>query len=679
LHGQILPTALDANTPAVILLSNAMEKQAHVFVAYMLLLGCAEDDATTDVVDGDAGADEPANELPCDIPKLFAERCSGSSCHGNGGTVAADLDLISPNVEERVSGAPGSGCMGVLADPANPEASLLYTKLLETPNCGARMPLAGQPLEADELLCMRDWISGLLPPTGDEGCENCLCEPGLTEDCYFGPAGTAGVGVCVGGTHTCQTSGMGWSVCEGEVGPRGENCFTPEIDENCDGSMPACTEAWALSFGNELTQSTRSVGLDADGNVYAFGDFEGVVSFGGDPLVATLDKGDLVLSKHDKYGNPLWSLRAGDSSNQYGEKLVVDADGNVILLARIYGMVDLGGGLLDTNGAGDMMVAKLDSNGQHVWSRMFGDKDPQRAERLVVDEQGDVYLTGTFTTKIDFGGGTFTTAGLRDAFVTKLDGATGQHLFSLQIGGPGDDYGFGIDLDGQGNIVIGGRFQDTIELGSPLVSEGGKDIYLAKLSPFGVVQWSRRFGGEQDDELHDLRVQDDTGDIVLVGAMSDTFSFGGAELISAGLRDIFLAKLDAEGNHIWSSRHGDELDQFSHLFELNTWLTLALEPDGTIHVGGSLIGTVDFGGPSLASVGPNPDAWHLRLGSDGTYLGGSRHGGTASEMVLDIAVAESGHVVMAGRAQGGALDFGVSGTVPTYGGADGFIVKLPPG
>jgi hypothetical protein len=668
---------------------NVMNKQSDFFVGLvghglqmalcsgaMSILGCAGEEAE---VGAEVGEDEPMDQLRCDIPVLFEERCGGSVCHSNGDSTAAGLDLTSPDVEERVSGAPGTACVGILADPADPEASLLYTKVSGTPTCGARMPLTGDPLTEDELTCMRDWISGLLPPTGDDGCENCLCEPGVTEDCYSGPVGTADVGMCTTGMHTCQTSGMGWSACEGEAGPRGENCFTADIDENCDGNMPECSEAWSLVFGNELTQSTRSVALDADGNIYALGDFEGVVGYGGDPLTATSTKGDLVLSKHDMYGNPIWSLRAGDSSNQYGEKLIIDGEGNLILLARVYGMIDFGGGQLDTAGAGDLAIAKLDGgDGQHIWSRVFGDKDPQRAVRAVVDAEGDVLVTGTFTTKIDFGGGTFHTAGLRDAFVVELDGDTGEHKFSLQIGGTGDDFGFGIDLDLDGNIVIGGRFQDSIELDSTLTSEGGSDIYLATLNPFGVPQWSRSFGGGEEDELHDLRVQKSTGDIVLLGSMSSTVNFGGGDLVSAGLRDIFLATVDDQGNHVWSSRYGDELDQFPSFLELNTWMTLALEPNGMIHIGGSLIGTVEFGGLSLTSNSMSSDAWHVRLGADGSYLGGSRYGGTATEMVLDLAVTESGHVVLAGRTQGSTLNFGASGTLHAFGGADGFLVKLPP-
>lgn len=643
----------------------------------MLLLGCGGE--------GGGGAEDetgehepPVDELaPCDMPKLFEERCGGAICHSDGDSTAAGLDLTSPGVEDRVSGAAGSGCAGVLADPANPEGSLLYTKVVEAPTCGTQMPLNGDPLTEDELTCMRDWISGLLPPP--EGCEGCVCEPGVTQSCYSGPPETADVGVCRSGTHTCQTSGMGWSECEGEVGPQGEDCFTDDVDEDCDGEMPACSEVWSRGFGDELTQVTRSVALDAEGNVYAFGDFEGIVSYGGDPLIAEGSKADLVVSKHDKYGNPLWSLRVGDSSNQYGAKMAIDADGNLILVARIYGSVDFGGGPRSSKGAGDILVAKLDGEGQHIWSRAFGDKDPERTERVVIDGQGDVLLTGTFTTTIDFGGGALTSAGMRDAFVAELDGETGEQVFSLQIGGPGDDYGFGIDLDGVGNIVIGGRFQDTIEIGAQqLSSNGDKDIYLAKLNPSGEPMWSRAFGGVGTDELHDVRVQT-TGDIVVVGGMSETVDFGGGNLVSEGLRDIFVATFDGAGNHVWSSRHGDANDQFSPMWELNAWLTLALEPSGTIHIGGSLIGEVAFGGPALESKSMNPDAWHVRLAPDGSYISGGRYGQTGSDLVVDMAVSESGHVILGGRTQSTKMDFGEAGALDTRGGGDGFIAKLPPG
>jgi hypothetical protein len=627
---------------------------------------------------GCAKESPPVDELACDIPRLFEERCGGAVCHAVGASTAANLDLTSQGAGARVSGVMGTACAGLLADPADPEGSVLYTKVAGEPTCGAPMPLSGDPLTDDELTCMRDWISGLLPPTPG-GCEFCVCEPGAVEDCYSGPEGTADLGVCLRGTHTCQTSGMGHSACEGEVLPRGEDCFTADIDEDCDGSTPACGEAWALGFGDELTQVTRSVAFNEQGDVYALGDFEGVVGYGGEPLVAKESKADIVVTKHDGLGNPLWSLRAGDSSNQYGAKLIVDGAGDLILLCRAYGSVDFGGGPRKAAGAGDLLVVKLDGEGGHLWSRMFGSKDPDRAERVVVDADGDVFLTGTFTTTIDFGGGELTSAGMRDAFVAALDGATGAHLYSRRIGGAGDDYGFGIDVADEGALIVAGRFQDTIAVGGSLVSAGGTDIYLARLDAAGLPEWSRSFGGAGDDEIHDLRVQAG-GEIVLLGAMSGTLDLGGEPLVSAGLRDVFVATLDGAGGHVWSSRHGDAADQFDD--DINAWLSLALGPGGEIHIGGSLIGTLaftgQFGASTLTSDGANPDALHVALAADGSFLGGTRHGGTNTDRVHDLAVNSSGQVVVGGRSYSSTIEFGAAGTVRTRGDSDGFVAKLPP-
>ena len=76
-------------------------------------------------------------------------------------------------------------------------------------------------------------------PAADQNCdgqlnEGCVCVPGDVIDCYGGPAGTKGVGLCKGGKQTCSADGTGYGACVGQVLPEPENCFGPE-DENCNG------------------------------------------------------------------------------------------------------------------------------------------------------------------------------------------------------------------------------------------------------------------------------------------------------------------------------------------------------------------------------------------------------------------------------------------------------------
>jgi hypothetical protein len=640
-------------------------------IVLVLMLGCKGGTEAT--------MTEPELVLECNIPELFVQRCDGETCHGGGTSSAAGLDLVSPGVEDRVSGVSGTDCNGVLADLSNPSASLLYTKVTE-PVCGVLMPIGREPLDEDELTCMEQWISGLLPADG--GCLDCVCEPGDVEDCYSGPEGTANVGMCKSGTRTCQTNGLGWRECEGEITPFGENCLTPDLDEDCDGNTPECSEVWARNFGDPDDQAIRSLAVDdIDGSVYSFGDFEGVVSFGGEPLTAEPSdplRQDFVVTKHDLYGNPIWSRRFGDSSTQIAQKMAIDGEGNLVFVGRMYGTIDIGGGTLHASGGNDIIIFKLDGDGNHVWSRIFGGNEPDRAARLTFDAENNVILTGAFTGTADFGEVEHVASGQRDAFVAELDRDTGEPTFFMQIGGAGDDYGFGVDVDQNGDVIIAGRFGAPLQVGNhALAHAGGLDIYLARLDDAGQVLWAQSFGGPGTDEVHDVRIQQN-GDIVLLGAISDSVDFGGGPLVSAGVRDIFLATFNGHGAHSWSASYGDAVDQFE-TDGTESWLTLALEANGDIHIGGTLYGVLDFGaGGQLAANGAKADVFHAQFGAAGDYIGGWSFGGPASEFGHDITVAASGHVLHCGRSLDGTIDLGAAGLLVNTGRTDGFLVKLAP-
>lgn len=102
-----------------------------------------------------------SNNCP-DVPtEIFAKKCAGSTCHG-GMTPVSNLDLVADGVASRVVGKAAVGCKGSLADPAAPEASVIYIKIAPGDTCGSRMPL-GAPLSDEEIACVKDWISEQTP------------------------------------------------------------------------------------------------------------------------------------------------------------------------------------------------------------------------------------------------------------------------------------------------------------------------------------------------------------------------------------------------------------------------------------------------------------------------------------------------------------------------------------
>ena len=93
-----------------------------------------------------------------DIPTLLSSSCGQAACH-SGSAPAGSLDLQSPGVTARLFGVKSSLCGGTLADPSNPDMSLLMTKLYVKPPCGGRMPSANDPLPESSIECIRAWVA----------------------------------------------------------------------------------------------------------------------------------------------------------------------------------------------------------------------------------------------------------------------------------------------------------------------------------------------------------------------------------------------------------------------------------------------------------------------------------------------------------------------------------------
>ncbi|WP_437333292.1 hypothetical protein [Sorangium sp. So ce394] len=108
----------------------------------------------------------------------------------------------------------------------------------------------------------------------DEDCDGqaneegpgCICVPGAAASCYTGVPGTAGVGICKGGTAICNGQGTGYGPCVGEVRPTADDCHT-EADENCDGVNASCgggEHRRSKGVGTDLPQRATGIAIDAD-------------------------------------------------------------------------------------------------------------------------------------------------------------------------------------------------------------------------------------------------------------------------------------------------------------------------------------------------------------------------------------------------------------------------------
>jgi len=240
---------------------------------------------------------------------------------------------------------------------------------------------------------------------------------------------------------------------------------------------------WAKNFGGFNYCIGNSIAIDALGNVHATGSFSDTVDF--DP------------------GAGVFNLIA-PRSNQF-----VASDPDIFIL-------------------------KLDSTGNFIWAQNFGATSEDVGQAISVDANGNVFTTGYFEDAVDFewGNGTFnlTTSIFEDVFVLKSD-AAGNFLWAKQIVSSSFyDAGNGIATDVAGNVYITGSFAGTADLDPGIDSafvtaaSSSPDIYILKLDAGGNFLWGGRAGDIGNDAGEEI-VTDASGNIFTAGSFSRTADF----------------------------------------------------------------------------------------------------------------------------------------------------------
>jgi hypothetical protein len=198
----------------------------------------------------------------------------------------------------------------------------------------------------------------------------------------------------------------------------------------------------------------------------------------------------LKLSGGNTYGWAKTFQGAGSGGYVFSNRIAADSSGNVYAYGQFEGVVDFTGagnkkgawtldGGLYISSNGSAFVTKLNAAGQVIWaekfatpssSGMISNLDYQQNATIAVDAAGAVYMTGTFSGTLSFnpaGGANLTSAGGNDIFVVKLD-TNGAFQWAVSAGGTGDDWGNGIAVDGFGDIYVTGYIgAGTATFGDP--------------------------------------------------------------------------------------------------------------------------------------------------------------------------------------------------------------------
>ncbi len=336
--------------------------------------------------------------------------------------------------------------------------------------------------------------------------------------------------------------------------------------------------------------SVRAAGNTA-GDVIVGGTFNDTLVVGGVEESAGCCNEAIFASRFSSEGDYVWSTSfVGDASIQ-ATKVAADNDGNVFVIGTFRGTMSFGDTeVTSVDGTDGFLVALAGADGAVMWVRTF-DELP----RAVAADDASVFIAGDFADAIELGGDTVTTTTLA-SYAARYESTTGAHMWSSSFG-EGATYPSGLDVH-DGVLIVVGQYDSNVTFGSTtLLYNEPKDDFVASLvAADGSVNWANRLltGGKGEGPHVSVF---GSGRVAVAGKFRDIGLFGGSLFESTGgSDDIYVAVFDADGNHVWSNAFGTATSDESAV-------GVAVHSGLQVAIGGWAHNGIDFGDGPLAGTG----------------------------------------------------------------------------
>jgi len=329
---------------------------------------------------------------------------------------------------------------------------------------------------------------------------------------------------------------------------------------------PAGKLLWIQHFSGQYV-TIRALTIDQKtGSIYVGGDFKTSATFGTYTYKNTTSRYAVayIARLEPKAGKVVWVdkvQQATGTSTTFA--LTIDKSGKQLYLAGgfTYKIVLGPTGLQAGPSFQNAFVARYDiTTRKFIWGNAnYGGRYTKHAGRIALDHKGGVYIGGSYVERsmhfVKAGKIVYAdrTTNSRNVYIAKFDTTKGDFQWVLSMGGTSSESIKGLACDSSGNLYATGSFGATTtkwNFGTiPMVSRGGQDIYVTKISPAGVVQWVTTAGGTSSDTGHGIAINA-KDQIYIVGTFLATTAgatFGKTTIHSKGKYDIFVARLDTKG------------------------------------------------------------------------------------------------------------------------------------
>ncbi len=373
---------------------------------------------------------------------------------------------------------------------------------------------------------------------------------------------------------------------------------------------------------------------------------------------------------------PQWGFSLGSAGDDEGRVVKVLPNGNVCIVGRYTGTMDLdpGSGVynITCSGATDMYVACYTSAGSFIWGFGIGGANYDGAYNIATDAASDVIVGGAFQGPgVDFDPGPGTAIlpyaggyGLPyegDGFVAKYS-SSGIFQWAKDLGGyTVYDFVYGLATDPLGNVYVGGEFNNTMFVSSSITFSSALNgtSYIIKYSPTGTVIWAHNFGeyGTAGVDCSVTSMQISNGFIYACGSFRGSANFdpwgppAWCSSAGPGIFNPYVAKYDTAGNFVW-------VKQLATPGPYSFTYNLALDASDNVYLTGWTQGSnmiFDMASPGTSTRtspggGGNYDIFMAKYTSAGAFAWGNLLGGPGDDYGWNVTVS-SGTVYFTGQFQ----------------------------
>ena len=348
----------------------------------------------------------------------------------------------------------------------------------------------------------------------------------------------------------------------------------------------------SVSYGGPGSEYPYATAVASNGTVFVQGIFTaGTANLGGSDIAWGGTGNNTFMADFTSALAPRWSrgiVSADD--DQPGHTVSFDSQSIISTSGKFRLTTNFGSGSVVCDGDSDAYYAQYDENDNPNAIFPLTGAGYEYAEAAIYS-LGSTVVGGEFNDTIALNAandaGSLTSVGGMDIFVAQF-GAGGTPTWIFTVGGPGDESDVRLAGDSAGHVYVAGTFEQSVTIGGKkLTSMGSTDVFLARLSATGGVDWVRSFGGAGNDIAWNLAASPN-GDLAIAGNFFSSVDFGGGARTSSGGEDAFIAAYDgADGTYRWDHTYGGSTDDWGQ--------SVAVDTDGTVYALATISAPVTFG------------------------------------------------------------------------------------